>query len=474
MKIIIPRSLKPKSLDLFVLEENPDFRSDFLFFIRLAGTYAQTIFWQAFPRSAMARRKKMYEIAKKTISEDKKPFREAILEPKKRYTKTTDIFHKGFIQLLRELEKDPDIKKTFSDGLKQEHGIFWNFNELIEALEVLREKRHYLEHYEERRRKKEIFDKRKNVFVMEALGILLLPELCNMLEMSAEAVKGKAAREVRKDIHTLFAWCKQERTNSIQRMFSIERKRSSLDKRRRKALAPDAQNTQVWLKSYRALCTSPTDYKQFQFKRRYDFIGPQNLRILFKELGAPLQHKSRSLVYESGVKPTLSFRYDVEPFYLLAVRIGATIHRFLDFAPKDRKGKLVDRSLIDIRNTLAHNGLFWDIHSNGNLTMKPEEVFNKILAFLSKGRRTEFCDRIEALLRRENHPIIHSTVDGHPKTEKIWRCNEEWRVSAKKTSDTAIKISHRRAVRKIAAKWMRALQQAGQANGLHKAGKNAI
>lgn len=474
MKIIVPHGLKPTSLDLLVLEEDADFRSDFLFFIRLGGTYAQTIFWQAFPRSAMARRKKMFEIAKKTIPENKGPFREAILEPKKRHAKTTDLFHKGFILLLKELEKDPDIKKVFDNGLKQEHGIFWNFNDLIDALEALREKRGYLEHYQERRSKKEIIDKRTNLLVMESLGILLLPELCNMLEMSAKAVKGRLAREVTQDIHTLFAWCKQERRNSIQRMFSIERKRSNLDKRRRKALAPDAQNTQVWLKSYRALCTSPTDYKQYQFKRRYDFIGPQNLRLLFKELGAPLQHKSRSLVYESGVTTPLSFKYDVEPLYLLAVRIGATIHRFLDFAQKDRKGKFVDPDLKDIRDTLAHNGLFWDIRSCDKPVMKTEEVFRKILASLPMGPRSAFCDRVEVLLRRENHPVIHSTVDGHPRTEKIWRCNEERRASLKQSSCAAEKISRRRAVRKIAARWMRALQQAGQANGLHKAGKNAI
>lgn len=472
MKIIIPHASKPLSLDLSALELGPDFRSDLLFFIRLAGTYAQTIFWQAFPRSAMARRKKMFNLAKQVIPENKAVFRAAVLDPQKRHSKTTDLFHKGFLSLLAQIGQDPTAQKIFTDGLKQEHGIFWRFDELLEFLEALMEKRHYLEHYEERRKKNLSFDNRMNLKAMEALGVLLLPELCNMLEMSAKAVKGKSARSVADDIHTLLAWCKQERSKSIQLMFSEERKRSKLDKRRRKSLAPDADNAQVWLKSYYTLGISPTDYRLFQFKRRYDFIGQQNLRLLFRALGAPLQQKSRALIYESSPTAKLSFRYDVEALYLLAVRIGAVIHRFLDYAPKDNKGKFSDPTLKAIRDSLAHNGLFWDIRMPNNQPLSAEEVFQAVMAPLPMGLRSQFCDRMEVLLRRENHAVLHSVMDGHPKTEKIRRWTDDRRVAAKQSSD--ITVSHRRSIRKVAARWMRALQQAGQTHGLKMAGKNAI
>ncbi|MFH1157796.1 MAG: hypothetical protein V1721_02770 [Pseudomonadota bacterium] len=477
MKKIVPHCLKPQTIDLEVLEENPDFRSDLLFFIRLTGAYAQAIFWQAFPRSAPARRKKMFETAKRKIEENKRNFRDAILDPKKRHAQTTDLFHKGFFDLLKELEKDDSIKKVFADGLKQEHGIFWRFEEFIAALEVLKEKRDYLEHYEERKSGKQVFAPEKNAKALEALGFLLLPEICNMLEMSARAVKGAEAEKAAGDIYVLFGWCKQERAKSIH-LISEERKRSRLDKRKRKALATDADNTRVWLKSYRTLGISPTDYREFQFKRRYFFIGPQNLRALFGELGCPLQMKNRALVYESGAGQKTSFKHDVEPFYLLAVRINAAICRYLDFAPKDKKDNIKDTELRNIRNTLAHNGLFWRIYPEGSPSPSPltvEEVFSQVLEPLTRGDRSEFCDSIERLLRRENHAVLHTrTVDGHPKTEKIRRWNDERREQVKKSPEGNAVVSNRRAVRKVVAGWMGALQRAGQKKGLPKAGKNAI
>ncbi len=475
MKKIVPHCLKPQDIDLSSLEENHVFRSDLLFFIRLAGTHAQTLFWQGFPRSAMARRKKMFSIAKKAIPKNKAHFRSAVLDPKCRHTKTTDIFHKGFLSLLRKLQEDESLQKIFADGFKQQHGIFWRFEQFNDAIEILIDKRHYLEHYAERKRKRETFNAQKNTKVLEALSILLLPGICNMLEMRARSVKEKTAQAAADGMHTLFEWCRQENAESRRLMFSEERKRARIGKTRRKALATDADNTAIWLKSYRALGISPTDYREFQFKRRYDFIGPQNLRAIFECLGLPLQKKSRALIYTADHAEKPSFRHDIEPLYMLTMHIGAVIHHYIDFAPKDKKGeKIQDADLHNIRNTLAHNGLFWRIYAQDNKSpLTVEDVFAKVLASLPTGQKSTFCDQIERLLRRENHAVMHTSDDGHPKTEKIRRWSAEKRAQAKQEKNSGTEVNRRRAVRKIAAGWMRALQHAGQSNGLQRAGKNA-
>lgn len=470
-----------KAIHLSILEESPAFRSDFLYFIRLAGTFAQTIFWQAFSPSAMARRKKMLKLADETIPGGRNkdsPFRRAILDPRERHAKATDLLHKGFIELLKKLGEDPAIRAGFSAGLKREHAIPWNFDEFVEYLDALREKRGYLEHFEERAANGRVFEPAMNLRAIEALGILLLPELCNMLLMSARAVKGEDARRAEDEIRAVLEDAKRTKAESVRSMHSEERRRNRMSKTRRQALSPDAPNAPLWRKSYRLLALLPTEYRPYQFKRRYDFIGPQNLRLLFAKLGSPLKPSSRALAYSSE-EQRVSFRYDVEALYRLSVLIGAAIHRFVGVgkAETGNKGKRAkgqdNDSLSIIRNTLAHNGLFWCIREKGERPLEVEAVFSAVMAPLAMSLRSEFCVRIENLLRKENYAVLHSESDGHPKAERLRRWTEEKRRAVRSGAD-GTKLEPRRGVRKIAAEWMRALQAAGQANGLRNARKNVM
>ena len=62
----------------------------------------------------------------------------------------------------------------------------------------------------------------------------------------------------------------------------------------------------------------------------------------------------------------LSFRRDIEPIYHLTARINLIIHNFIEELPRNRNGKVLGvndnetSNLRDIRNTVAHNGLFWN------------------------------------------------------------------------------------------------------------------
>lgn len=468
-------------LTLSLFEKQPGFRADLLLFLRLAGTHVQSLFWTCFPAEGNPR-KKMLALAK-TLGDQTR----ALTDPKIRLANTTDPLNAGFRKLLEAF--DEPLKKAFIERLRIEHGIFLRFDEFQDVVNRLREKRHWLEHYDDRIKQGTRCPVRDED-VFKILPVFLLPELCSLLHgrMSYWGGRGDAKvhpQEATAAIHRvreIFETGKTERRQSLKAVSEDERRRRVLEKTKRKYLA---SGNQPWERAYRALCTDPTDYRAHTFRLHYTFIGPQNLRALFACLGSPLRLDQGTLVYEGPTTRRLNFRQDVEPFYRLAVTINLALHRYLEEVPKNKTGKdkdkIQDELLRDVRNEIAHNGLFWRVkRKDGDGTFVPfRDLLARLLATLPKKHDAAcLCDQLESLLRKQNYPTLTTpalTPGDPPKTERIRRWTAERRAAVRAGLEDGTVIRHDRTqVRSVVAGWMRDLQAAGQAKGLQHAGKNAI
>lgn len=490
------------SVDLRKLEENAAFRAEFSFFLRLAETYVWSIFWSAFlPKSNP--KKRLWEKAK----EQRDPFAKKLLDPRKRQSKTVDVFNEGFTKLLRTFTEDE--QKVFCERMKAEHGLFLRFDDFTEKVDYLRKKRNWLNSYDykmKQLKKGTTTRPDEDAQVLDALGRFLLPQICTLFEDKIiHHANNKTLKRFKDEFDTtiqsmraIFLRCKQDRKDGNKAMFSDERRRNKMAKTKRKALI---SNARPWKKAYIALSSSPTDYRENTFKLHYTFIGPQNIQSLYKRLGSSLRYEGHSLIYDGAQSERLNFREDIEPFYKLTVKINCLLHRYIALLPQDNEGKLINPFFREIRNEIAHNGLFWKIplpKPSGDEKAKAEaelappdflsvrEIFEKLIsALIAENKKVEaacFCDQLESLLRQENYVVISTEAqegdaDTHqpPKSLRIRNWTEEHRALKQKLKSKNIedKINARKTVRRIVAGWVRDLQRAGAASGLPNAGKNA-
>jgi|GEM_PF-2525049 len=496
---ITPLPPPPTQLDLLpLLEASPQLRSDLLFFIRLAGTYCQSIFWQAFPRSAKTRRQRLFDLAQNGIPDSDgklipcgSAFKEAILNPKIRHAQTTDILNTGFIKLLQALAQTPapkghaKIYEIFSKGLVQRHGLPWNIDEFIAAVQRLIEMRHFLEHYKERIAKHNTPAPCEQAAFLTALGLLLLPQFCNELEHAAKRVKQPAAHEAAAQMALIFTHAKAKRAEGIKAMFAEARARKNIyapgtERRKSGGYKNKKQKSRElqsgkWRKYYYGLKLAPTDLRENSFKRYYDFIGEQNFRQICARLGAPLaignlqqfdpdKPRDKNFVIYADTENRLSFKNEILPFYLAIMHIQKIMQFYLDnyaekhpkpspselsaLSRKDRKeakyktGKIKDLNLRAIRNQIAHNGLFWLTKNEGTGSLFSEqEIFTQIMQILTRKnpliadspfpRPAHFYNAVKAVLTAENCPIaqIEKTEAEPPSTIKLRRFSGKQNVS---------------------------------------------
>ncbi|KAA6204609.1 MAG: hypothetical protein DU429_07830 [Candidatus Tokpelaia sp.] len=513
----------PKQLDLLpLLEASPQLRSDLLFFIRLCGTYCQSIFWQAFPRTAKKRRQRLFDLAQNGIPDSsgrRKPcgsaFKDAILIPKIRYAQTTDILNTGFIKLLQALAQTPAAKgqakiyEIFSKGLVQRHGLPWNIDEFIAAVQLLVKMRHFLEHYDERIAKQDkIPAPQENAECLTVLGLLLLPQFCNELGHAAKHIKTNYAAAIIADMQSILQYAKEKRAEGIKAMFAEARARKNI-------YAPEAERTKSggyknkkqksrellsgkWRKYYYGLKLAPTDLRENRFKQYYDFIGEQNFRQICARLGAPLamvnlqqfdpnNRRDKNFVIYAGTENRLSFKNEILPFYLTIMRLQKIIHFYSDnyaekclpLSPLQRRdmdkeqrkgakkqiGRIKDPNLRAIRNQIAHNGLFWLTKNEETASLFSEqEIFTQIMQILtpqnpliansSFPRPAHFYNAVKAVLEAENCSITHieKTATEPPGTIKLRRLSNKQKISGERlekqrTARQNGKIEPRKALR---------------------------
>lgn len=456
-----------QSIDLTILEQQfPEFRSEELYFIRLAGTYMQSIFWDVFDgkgsASVVSRRRKMKELAAQKI-EDKpknKELRAAILEPHIRWHQSLDCFKSDFKTFLEGLPKD--MVDIFEEKLRRNHAVFLRYRQFLAMFEVLLQARGRLEHFEERQKKgaEKTYNDAK---VIEAFGILLPPHFFNLFLGRVTVWQGKLKTKDEREktqsskiaMQALLTQITKERKENTKRLYAQERTRKNIkDKTKRHSYL---DQNQKW---YRAFLETSNqrkdDYRPFNFKIRYHFMGEQNFHAICKILDPE---------NEGG----LNFQRDIEPFYDLTTKVNLVLHCFLEKLPKNTKDKISTTCPVEteklrtIRNTVAHNGLFWRVYEYDDQAKKSRhiphyEVFQIILNAVKrecgKAAHDDLVHRLQQLFRKQKRAVADKREDQENQPKHIKPSQ------VKKYKAAGHEVDERAQVQKKVAQWMRALNRA--------------
>jgi hypothetical protein len=482
-------------LDLSDLEQIPHFRSDQLYFIRMAGGYIRSIFWDVFLSSNKNRRKILYEVVDSLQvptkdAEGHRIFCNSIkpnLETKRREG-VLDCLSGKFAWVLKNLpeavvevfEGAPEQKGIPKQNgiLQQNHGIFLKFKDdkknpktltFVRAIEILYKRRNFLEHFSDIKERKK-YNKRRDdkesgctdAEFLEALGIFLLPETLHHFAgrvASYEAKQNKATDNA-KIIREQAIRIVKERRQNTKNIFAVERTRQNIkDKSKRKKMVDDFL---PWRVAYREMSPSKTDYKENEFRIRYQVIGKNHIE------------KIRQKLMHGQVESNLHFKRDIEGFYLLTFDINLIIHRFFEELKESGAGlDDLTKKAKCIRNQIAHGGFFWDVqvHDSPQEVYDVGEVFTEILSAAQKAkgyeRVNDLFTQIEKQLRQENFSVVD--IQGvPPQTLHITKWAKQDRKKYLENPSDEIQLDRRKLYRAEIARWMRALNKAKQQIFLEK------
>jgi|GEM_PF-3784790 len=199
--------------------------------------------------------------------------------------------------------------------------------------------------------------------------------------------------------------------------------------------------------------TYKNDYKQNTFMTRYHFIGEQNLNSIRKRF--------------FNDPKNISFRRDVEPVYQLTTRIHLIMHHFIEELPHNSKGKLIGIDSIEtdklqtIRNSIAHNGLFWNTPKETGEIYSVYEVFTILMSVIlrvhGKERLNDFYSAIYRLFEKEKYAIADEPLNHMQQPKHINRWTEENRI---KYQPPAYDVDKRSYIKRRIGRWMSALKKA--------------
>jgi hypothetical protein len=473
-------------LDFSDLEQIPHFRSDELYFIRMAGGYIRSIFWDVFLSSNKNRRKILYEVVDslKVPKEDAEGHRifcnslKPSLETKRREG-VLDCLSGKFAQVLKALPEE--VVAIFEDILKQNHGIFLRLKDdkgnpktltFVRAIEILYKRRNFLEHFSDIKERKK-YNKRRDdkesgctdAEFLEALGIFLLPETLHHFAgrvASYEAKQNKATDNA-KIIREQAIRIVKERRQNTKNIFAVERTRQNIkDKSKRKKMVDPSLPWREAFHKFRKMSRSETDYKENEFRVRYQVIGKNHIE------------KIRQKLTRGQVEFHLHFKRDIEGFYLLTFDINLVIHRFFEELKESGAGlDDLTKKAKCIRNQIAHGGFFWDVqvHDSPQEVYDVGEVFTEILSAAQKAkgyeRVNDLFTQIEKQLRQENFSVVD--IQGvPPQTLHITKWAKQDRKKYLENPSDEIQLDRRKLYRAEIARWMRALNKAKQQIFLEK------
>ncbi|MDD3020297.1 MAG: hypothetical protein PHX61_04860 [Alphaproteobacteria bacterium] len=470
-------------IDISYLEINPAFRSDELYFIRLAGGYVRSIFWDVFLSNNKNRPRELYKLISDEFSGDSySHLRAQIVPDPNNHGKRNgqlDCIGGAFKTLLEKMPADMVV--AFEEVLRINYGIFLRFKDdkgnaetltFVKAVECLSKRRNYLEHYEQNNgKKRNSYNKRRDskefVFkdetFLEALGLFVLPELLHKFagRVASYEVKQGGCTENSKMIREKGALIIKERKQNTRQLFSVERSRQAhKNKTKRKYLAdPNIP----WRIAYKSLNHSRTDYREHEFKVRYYFIGKPNIE------------KIRGYVFSDKNKGEIHFKRDIEALYILTCDINLILHRALEELKERDRVVAVDEDnmvlLKNLRNHVAHGGFFWDVKNDQMELFSVGEIFEGILSAcllkLGKEKANNIFVQLERELRKEKFSI--ADVNGTPPMHlhiKKWGVKN--RLKYLETDDEDVSVYMRRSYRKMVGKWITALLKAKHAMVLEK------
>ncbi len=475
-----------KEGDLFAgLVDSPAFRSDLLYFIRLAGNYAAQIFIDMRARAQKKHRAEFQhwlgtEPADASGTHNQHQSRKALLKKlRKNYRSAAnpkrpdvddflwqalilddgwfDPFKKGFTDIVRNM---PGVMQSrLERALKEDHALPWDLRTFEAAIGDLREYRHYLEHYEERSGAGPVGYTR----LLEILGLMLIPHLSNhlvgrvhhhgcKLKLKPRALRGLLdnMRQINRDALALRKG-ESKFINGLKRRIDEASIRAMLtrkydnppsdqavkriareEKKKRKDLEQRKTALIALHNRYFDEDTWPR-YNHFNFLLRYGFIGKSRIAELEDKLFPDVQNMPVSA----------DFIHDIEPLYLLSSDIALVLHGWLseqaDKGLDINDGSKAAKQVRNIRNTLAHGDFFWmvpDLQSDdpgrdsSALTLR--DIIAAFIALkkeadgLSGDAINKLITTLEALLKKQKRHFVYlaveaDAVNAHPPPIRIRR-----------------------------------------------------
>lgn len=431
------------SISLHTFEQDLQFRIELLYYIQQAGSYIAQIFFENFKTN---KQNNLYLPVKELNTRlkkergnglDKKLY-EALIPNEKRWrAPILDPFKADFITVLENLPEGR--KQAFTRLLRLTHAIPQNFRNFIEDIEILKDKRHFLEHWQERQQQGRTFDHDQRV--VEILARLLLPGTLSQISGSMiSASRRLSKRKARQNkgeitaIQDLFATARQQRKAETKNLYSNNISTLSRNERQNYQRSRDS-----WNKKYARFYPDGAwpRYNLHNFRIRYAHIGESRLRIINEQLQFNMEQVNCRLEVPH-------FSRDIEPAFLLSQRLNRLTNYYchlIDTADKERysnkqarkKGAFADSGLVTIRNNIAHNGIFWaQILDKDDRKENIKKIFQTLFRatqceHIPYGYRLcgEMYGRYEAILRKENYSWVLPVSAGHdnpapPKAIRRW------------------------------------------------------
>lgn len=476
------------------LVDNSAFRADLLYFTRLAGNYAASIFI-AMRSRAQSKHRKMFaewlDADPLPVNDTDGTLRRALVHNAPWF----DTLKREFPIMLEEMQPDA-LWLRLDTALQQDHALPLNRLSFIRLLDDLREYRHWLEHYKERKERGDgqpVSDTR----LLEILGLMLLPFMGNHLlgrmrhhgrrlrlkGMTRQVERAKSIldkalagrREASKYINGLKRKSDHE---TIRRRITTKYGNAPGDQAVHRIAREDAKKR----RDLESRKTSLVDlHRRYFIEKTWPRYNYENFLIRFAFIGSGRIAELEELIAKhrggrpaTGEGATGDFIQAIEPLFMLSADIGLIIHGWLAELKEQgvpiHKKKKVGSKIIAIRNTIAHGGWFWTVDNPASAAqgdaLRFGELLEALLELPAKFNLYEparWCNdlltRTEGALRPCAWHYVYRTPsageDPNRSPErhvvKRWTAQKRARFGDK----TLWRIERRAALRRVAATWMR-------------------
>jgi hypothetical protein len=486
----------PHQVDFTALLTRPGFRADLLYFIRMAGTYIETIFLDA-RVNWKDNRLKSFQTIIDGLKEKNPKYDKNWIALRKQDPGIEFAAKDAFKLLLAHLETTH--KSSLSRRLQWEHALPWSFDIYYHKVEQLRAYRNFLEHPDGK-------TKPDDDELLHTLGLLLLPHLQNHLigriihhqrklakpspsplggEGRGEGGEGgqhsgfrtsspqpspSKEREFTAAVRDILQKAETDRRETSRNIFGLKT-RQTLPKNER--IDRETYNNR-WKERFADWFASDTwpRYNEHNFKVRYHFIGRRRLALL----GTALQSSPSTKGYFND--PARSdFIRELEPIYYASLDINLILQKFL-FEMKSLKlevgsAKKMKNSIPALRNEIAHGGFFWAVadKDNAGQVVSLETLFGDLLSLPAKAdmpnikeRQNDLITAIAGVIKNYGAHRVHDSEkigddpNKRPPPYIIHRWTAEKR--ARYADSKRYTIDRRPRVRALLASWKRALAMA--------------
>ena len=463
------------------LTESSAFRSDLLYFIRLAGNYAAHIFTDVRERANSPVRREYAEwLTTQAVIKDKKLYNALLLK-------------KGWFDALAHefrdmLETMPQrMQNRFLQALTQDHLIPMDRHNFLKMIDDLRLYRNWLEHYGDGKPQPV-----SDIRLLDILGLMLLPFMGNQLlgriHHHGRRIKLRELTKIRQRAKARLDQALASRREASKFMNGLKR-RSDLESVRQRITRKygnvpsdvtvhriakeDAKKRRDLEHRKATMLALHQRYFDAQTWPRYNF---ENFLLRYAFIGKGRIAALETLLTQSPNNVgTLDFAQDIEPAFMLSVEIGLIFHSWLgeveEAGVKIRNKKKVGPIIPALRNEIAHGGWFWHVedptNSGSYLSLTDLLQATSTLTALPEirdgaDRHNQLLTKLIAALRPCSDHLIYARLqpgddpNRHPPPYRVKRWTPATR--SRFSDKTRWRIERRHALRRIAASWMREIQ----------------